>query len=174
MGNIMSNINDFSVLMSVYRHDDPEYLFQALVSTCYLQTVKPAQLILVADGQLNDKLYSIINNFIAEYPCCNIKFYQIKENVGLGNALNVGLSLCDYDWVARMDADDISLPARFQKQLEYLNAHPSIDICGTYVEEVQPESLRVLNIRKVPLEHNSIVTFAKKRSPISHKIWEYT
>lgn len=154
--------------MSVYRNDEPKYLYEALYSTCYEQNIKPTELVLVADGLLSTELYQTINDFIAKFPCCNIRLHQIDKNVGLGNALNIGLGLCNYDLVARMDADDISLPHRFERQLQFLSANPSIGVCGAYVEEVQPDSLKVLNIRKVPLEHDSILCFAKKRSPVSH------
>ncbi len=159
---------DFSVLMSVYCQDDPVYLAKALSSIYPEQTLRPNEVILIADGDLTKVLYNVIEDFKKQFSECNVILHNLKQNVGLAKALNIGIGLCHYDLIVRMDADDISLPTRFSKQLEFMNAHPEISVCGTFVEEVEPQTLKSMSIRKVPLCHDEIKTFAKKRSPVSH------
>ncbi len=101
----------YSVLMSLYKKEKPEYLRLALDSMLN-QTVIPDEIVLVEDGPLTDELYAVLN----EYPM----LHRIKNdtNLGLGLALNVGLRECRNELVARMDTDDCSKPNRCEKQLE--------------------------------------------------------
>lgn len=157
----------FSVLMSVYKDDRPDFLAQALESISFKQYLKPDQIVIVADGILPAESLDVINDFIKSFES-DAKFIQLIENVGLAEALNIGLQHCRNDLVARMDADDISLAHRFEKQVVFFRDNPSVSVCGTFINEVDPESLEVVACRKVPIEHKDIISFARKRSPISH------
>lgn len=153
--------------MSVYKNDSASYLSEALESISFKQLLKPNEIVIVADGNLPPQLISVIHNFIAS--CENsIKFVPIENNVGLARALNIGLLNCSYDIVARMDSDDISLPSRFKEQVEFFNQHPSVSVCGTFINEVDPDTLAIIACRTVPTEHNEIKKFAQNRSPMSH------
>ena len=120
---------DFSVLMSVYVKENPDYLRQSLDSMLN-QTALPSQIVLVEDGPLTDEL----NQVIAEYKekTTLIKSVPLKENVGLGKALNIGLQQCDYPLVARMDTDDIAMSTRFAEQLKAFQDDPELSICGCH------------------------------------------
>ena len=120
----------FSVLMSVYKNDNAEYLIEALRSIYEGQTVKPDEIIVVFDGPLTPELYSVLEEFRNGKE--DKVFYLPQEvNKGLGEALRIGSEHCTGDYIFRMDADDISFPERFKKQVEYLDSHPEISVCAT-------------------------------------------
>ena len=108
-----------SVLMSVYKNDNPEFLKTALESIYEQQTRKPDEIVVVFDGKLTEELYTVLNNFKKDKE--TIVFYYPQEvNQGLGQALKIGSEKCTGDYIFRMDSDDISAPERFEKQLDYL------------------------------------------------------
>lgn len=154
---------NLSVLMSVYAKECPKHFYMALQSIA-AQTLRPAEVILVEDGPISDELRSVIEQFKDELKIRSIK---IEENRGLALALNEGLKYCNYELVARMDSDDISLPNRFEKQVAFMKSHPEIDVSSAWVEEVN-EAGQVFSIRKLPTEHEAIKKFALMRSPINH------
>ncbi|ELY5817246.1 glycosyltransferase [Cronobacter turicensis] len=161
-------VEPFSVLISVYKKDRPEYLKVSLESIYNDQEIKPAQVVIVGDGPLTDDLMNIITTFSESITDSIVDFIPLDKNYGLAVALNRGLAQCKYDLVARMDADDISLPARFSTQYHFMVNNPEVDVCGTYVEEIDSESERHISIRRVPLTQPDIFSFGKKRSPVSH------
>ncbi|MDC9592797.1 glycosyltransferase [Xenorhabdus sp. IM139775] len=158
----------FSVLISVYINDDPIFFKKALNSIYYEQTLKPSQIVIVGDGNLNESQLSVINKFSRRVGANIVNFYQLDENLGLANALNYGLKKCKFDLVARMDADDISLPERFHIQIKFMVENPNIDVCGSYINEINPYNEKLISTKKVPLSHEEIYTFGKKRSPMNH------
>ncbi len=160
--------SNFTVLMSAYKGDEPKYLAISLKSIYDDQTLKPNQIVLVADGELTLEQHSVINNFQDSIPRGIFTAVYLEKNAGLATALNEGLKHCRYDLVARMDADDISLPLRFEKQVQFMLSNPDVDVCGSYIDEVKTTSGEYISTRKVPLTHGDIVIFSKKRSPVSH------
>lgn len=165
----MNEVNsaNFSVLMSVYKNDNHKYFKEALDSIYSEQTLKPSEIILVADGKISFELISVIDDFKTKYPDI-LNFIQINDNVGLASALNYGLEKCNNDLIARMDSDDISLATRFEIQYHFMEKNYDVSVSGTFIEEIEPDSRKTIKIRKVPLEHTNIVKFAKRRSPVSH------
>lgn len=158
----------FSVLMSVYFKEHADYLDKALKSVLINQTLKPAELILVADGQLTDELYLTIDKYKALF--CNINLIQLPYNVGLGRALNEGLKHCSYEWIARMDSDDISLPYRFEKQFNYIEQNTNIGVLGSWISEFNNDLNNTQTVKKVPEKHNEILLYAQSRNPINHPV----
>lgn len=106
----------YSVLMSVYYKEKPEYLKQAIESIL-CQTVKPDDFVLVCDGPLNLELDAVIAAKQQEMGD-TLNVVRLVKNCGLGNALNEGIKHCKNELVARMDSDDISVMDRCQKQVE--------------------------------------------------------
>jgi len=92
----------------------------------------------------------------------------LRENVGLGDALRVGLEKCQYELVARMDTDDISHPSRFEKQIDYLLEHPEIDILGSDVLEFDQDPLKPIARKSVPSKHDQLLKYARSRNPFNH------
>lgn len=158
----------FSVLISVYYKEKAEYLDSALKSVLINQTLKPTELVLVADGKLTHELYLVIGKYKKIFS--NFNLVQLPQNVGLGRALNEGLKHCSYDWVARMDSDDISTPDRFEKQYEYIKSHPNVSVIGSWVSEFQDYPQNITSIKKVPEIHTDILQYARSRNPINHPV----
>lgn len=161
----ITSINNFSVLISVYFKENPEYLRLALKSIWDDQELKPAEIVLVKDGQLSDALDLVIANFSIIAP---VKIVSLPINQGLGNALNIGLSHCKNEIIARMDSDDISKPNRFFKQINFLQLNPHIDILSSWIDEFIDLPENIVSSRKLPEYHNEIFEYAKKRCPVNH------
>lgn len=155
----------FSVLMAVYKNDSPAYLLKAIASVLE-QTLKPNQFVIVGDGPLPDEIIALIEDFSCR--CSAIKFIPLAANVGLGAALNEGLKHCEYEFVARMDADDICLPDRFAKQVAFMQAHPDVAVSSGAIEEFDDQSGESIALRKVPQGHEAIAHMARRRNPINH------
>ena len=156
---------EFSVLMSVYKNDNPEYL-KIAIDSIINQTLKPNEIVLVVDGPIPDTIKSIIKEYNEKLDY--LKIIYLKENGGLGKALNVGLENCTCDIVARMDSDDISLPDRFEKQINEFKKDNSLSIIGGYISEFIDNPEESIGIRKVPLEYEEFSEFIKNRNPLNH------
>lgn len=165
--NNITHTQAFSVLLSVYHRDQPEYLQQALNSIYQNQTLKPNEIIIIKDGTLPECLNTVIDRFKNTYPQV-VKLHTITQNKGLGNALNIGVNLCQNELIARMDADDISYPDRFEKQVSFMMRHPSVDVLGGQITEFNTHPGDLKQYRYVPLSHQNIIRFAKQRSPMNH------
>ena len=161
----MSNYEPFSVLMSVYAKDRPAWVREALASVLD-NTVKPAEVVTVIDGPIPAELQAILTEFSAKYP--QIKLCPLAKNGGLGPALAHGIQQCSHELVARMDADDISRPDRFEKQLAYFTAHPDTAVLGGQIQEIDGESLAPVAVRSVPQTDGEIKQYLKTRSPFNH------
>lgn len=112
-----------SVLMPVYNAG--KYLSKA-IDSILSQTCKDWELILVNDGSTDNS-----EDIIAGYDDDRIYYIKNQENLGLIRTLNKGIDLCHGEYIARMDADDISLPDRLKKQIDFLDKHPEYIMCGT-------------------------------------------
>lgn len=159
----MIKLPNFSVLMSVYFNDDVDCFRAAIQSILVDQTLKPTELVLVTDGPLQTELDEEIFKW-SVFPC--LKLVQLSKNVGLAKALNKGLEHCSYEIVCRMDADDIAVKDRFEKQLSFICNNPKVGIVGGQIREF--EGSTALGTRSVPLHHNDIVKFARFRCPFNH------
>jgi glycosyltransferase involved in cell wall biosynthesis len=160
--------NQYSVLMSVYKNDDPDFLKIALESIYDKQTRKPDEIVVVFDGPLKDPLYQVLNEFKKGKEDV-VKYYPQEENRGLGEALRIGSELCTGDYLLRMDSDDISAPDRFEKQMVYVEAHPEIDVVGTDIAEFDKDPYsETMRTRVCPAKHEDILKMCKKRNPMNH------
>ena len=156
----------YSVLMSVYHKEKPEYLEQAIESI-QAQTLPADDFVLVCDGPLNDALNGAIAAKQQEMGA-TLNVVCLAKNSGLGNALNEGIKHCKNELVARMDSDDIAYSDRCEKQIAVFNTHPEVSICSGIVEEFTIDPSTV-DTKRVPPETNAeIVEFAKKRNPFNH------
>lgn len=158
----------YSVLMSVYKKDNPDYLKLALDSIYENQIRKPDEVVVVFDGPLTDGLYEVLNEFRADKEEV-VKYYPQEVNRGLGEALRIGAEKCTGDYILRMDSDDISVPERFEKQIRYIETHPEIDVLGSCIAEFDQSPVEEhKRIRKVYEKHADIVKMGKKRNPMNH------
>ena len=158
----------FSVLLSVYGKDNASFFKEALLSVSKDQTVKPAQIVVVEDGPVPADIEHSIEDTVKASPECEFTVVRKPQNAGLAAALNTGLKACKYEWVARMDSDDISLPDRFEKQLAYIENHPSVDVIGGSIAEFTNTPGDMQSERHVGLDMKAIRKMAKTRTPMNH------
>lgn len=157
----------FSLLMSIYHKEDPDNFDQCMQSVWDNQIKKPDEIILVEDGPLTQDLYNNIAKW-KEKLCGHFKTVTLEQNVGLGQALQIGLKHCQNDVVARMDTDDIATADRFEKQISFLSANLDIDIVGSWVGEFEQNKAIISSYRKTPKTQQEIIYYAKKRNPMNH------
>ncbi len=153
----------YSVLMSVYHREKAEFLRKS-VESVFCQSVLPDEFVLVLDGPVGKELLDEIENLKKRFE---IKCVSMPENVGLGRALNFGLSHCKNEIVARMDSDDIAKPDRMEKQL-ILMRKTDADIVSAAVLEFKETPDDADKVRSVPQTHDEIMAFLKKRNPFNH------
>ena len=150
--------------MSVYDKENPAYLKESIESVLD-QTLKANEIVIVKDGILNEGLKKVLE----EYEKRNlITTIQLKENVGLGKALSIGIEECSYELIARMDSDDICEPHRFEKQLRYMEEHPETAVCGGQIAEFVDHKEAIVGKRIVPIGHEEIARYARRRNPMNH------
>ena len=156
----------YSVLMSVYYKDKAEH-FKAAIQSMIDQTVSSDEFVIVCDGPLNDELEKVLSWASATLQE-KLKIVRIAENGGLGKALNKGAQFCTNEFVARMDADDISLPNRCELQLRAFLEHPDVSVMSGIIEEFSKDVSLVMARRVLPEKHEEILEFAKSRNPFNH------
>lgn len=157
---------NYSVLMSVYKNEKVEFFIQA-VDSLLNQTIMPEQIVLVRDGGVYEELQNTIDKYVRAYPEM-FTYLPLEQNGGLGNALRYGLPYCRNELIGRMDTDDISVPNRFERQLEFMKSNPDVDIVGGNISEFVNNPTEIVDYRIVPQSHEKIVTYLKSRSPFNH------
>jgi glycosyltransferase involved in cell wall biosynthesis len=141
------NISKISVVMPVYKGDN--HLSEA-VDSVLNQTFSDFEFIIICDDPTNETR-DILDRYKQEDSRMKI-YYQ--ERQGLVNSLNKGISLAKGEYIIRMDADDISLPTRFEKQVEFMDNNPEIGISGTWVKIIGDVPEYIL---KHPPDHEAIM-----------------
>lgn len=157
--------------MSLYKKEWPQFLREA-IDSMLAQTVKPSEIVIVKDGPLTLELDAVLNEYVNKHS----QLFHIvvnDKNIGLGLALNNGLQACEYEYVARMDTDDIAKPDRCEKQLKCFEENEELIIVGAWVDEFYDDPNVILSTRKVPIEHKDIYEFAKRRSAFNHPVVMY-
>lgn len=152
--------------MPVYKGVDTD-TFKAAFDSLLAQTRMPEELIIVLDGPV----LSSIRTYIEEKKgMLKVEVIELPENLGTGIASQEGLNHCTGDWIARVDADDISFDSRFETMEKYIMNNPEISICGSLIAEVPDlfEKNRVSFIRNVPIDHESIVHYGNFRYPFNN------
>lgn len=157
----------FSVLISVYEKETTQNLREALDSVFINQEVLPSEVVLVKDGKLTKELDFLINEYKKKFGN-KFKIVTLEKNVGLGEALNIGIGYCSFELIARMDSDDISCSHRFKLQLEEFKKEKGLDLVGGHIAEFFLDLNKIETIRKVPLTFKDIKNRLKIRNPINH------
>lgn len=153
----------FSVSMCVYGKDNPQH-FKTAVDSILNQTIKPNEVVLVVDGPVTKELEEIILQYETNSIFNIIRF---AENRGHGEARRAGLEACKYELVALMDADDISAPDRFEKQLKVFRENPKLSIVGGNITEFVDSPENIVGKRIVPQTDTDIKEYMKKRCPMN-------
>lgn len=153
-----------AVIMSVYKNDELLHL-QECVKSILSQTYPDFDLHIQLDGKISETC----ENYLDSLTDKRIFKYSREENRGLAYSLNELLERVlpmKYEYVARMDADDICVKDRFEKQMEYMEIHSEIDIAGSMIEEFYEDGSSK-QIR-YPICHEEMRRFFGKRNPLAH------
>jgi glycosyltransferase involved in cell wall biosynthesis len=158
-----------SLLLPVWRRDRPDDLVAAFRSSVDQQTRRPDHVVVVRDGPVAPELSAAIAELAATSPV-PVDVLGLERNVGLGPALDAGLRACRYDVVARMDADDLSLPHRFAVQMPLIEAGAELvgagllefgagadDVVGRRVPPTDPDDIRARARFADPFNHPTVV-----------------
>jgi glycosyltransferase involved in cell wall biosynthesis len=155
----------FSVLISTYINDNPQALEQALDSIIN-QSLVPTEIVLVIDGLIKIDTENVIANF-KRTNAEIFKIVRLATNLGLGNALKIGLENCTNELVARMDSDDIAVYDRFKIQIDYFSKFPNTTILGGYIREFNNEIGDTNTVRTALLGYK-IKRYGTIRCPLNH------
>lgn len=155
----------FSLLLPVYGRDDPAHLERAFVSAVQEQTRRPDEVVLVRDGPVPDALAATLARLAADSPV-PVRLVELPENRGLAPALTAGLAACSNDVIARMDADDIALPERFERQLAVIDE--GYDLVGSGLLEFADDEAQTIGRRTPPVGEERIRRYARFHQPFNH------
>jgi len=157
----------------VYNGDSADFLLRAFRSSVFDQSLKPSEVVLVQDGPVSAPLVSAIAQLDRETPV-PLKIVILPENRGLAEALTTGLAECTYDIVARMDADDVSEPNRFEVQLALMSR--GFELVGSGLHEfVETDDGEQYGVRRTPpVDPDDIGRYARFHDPFNHPTVVYT
>ena len=162
---------NFSVLLPVYVGDQPEFFFRAISSATREQELRPRQLVVVCDGPVPEEISEFLHRAARGEETevlgnTDVRVVRLKHNMGLANALNIGLAHCSYEIVARVDADDISLPRRFAVQVPLVE--DGLGLLGSAIQEFSDDEAEDGMIRNMPVSEEEIRRTISYRSPFAH------
>jgi glycosyltransferase involved in cell wall biosynthesis len=159
-------MTDLAVIMSVYRNDKLEFLRQS-VNSILTQTYSDFDFFIAIDGPV---LYEV-DNYLDNLKDKRIKLSRIENNGGLAKALNYLLEIVlknpDYKLIARMDADDISSPVRFEKQHSFFSENSVVTCLGSWYEEIDVNGKHI-SFRSLPNSHEELKKRFSIRTPFAH------
>ena len=153
----------FSVSMCVYGKDNPAWFDEAVKSICN-QTKRPSEVVLVVDGPVPNALDEIIQKY-ENTNCFNV--IRFSENQGHGTARRAGLAACSNELVAIMDADDISVHDRFEKQIAAFEENADVSVVGGQINEFITDVGNIVGKRTVPEKDEQIKAYMKTRCPMN-------
>lgn len=154
-----------AVIIPVYKNDTPQYVRPAIDSI--IKQTYSCRIYIGVDGPIGNSLNSCLEAYENNK---NVSIVRFAENRGLACVLNDLLQICfdnGYEYIARMDADDISLPDRIEKQICFLNEHPEIDVVGGLSTKSTKKVANRENNRLSSDSHRMQEIFAK-RNPLAH------
>lgn len=159
----------FSLLIPVYAGDTPARFRRAVLSSTLEQTVRPSEVVIVRDGPvepvLQEALEELTGQLRAAEPGLAVVREDLPANRGLTAALQRGVRLCTHEVIARCDADDLSYPQRFARQLPLIA--DGADLVGSSMHEIDDREA-VLAVRDAPVGAERILAVSRLRNPVSH------
>ena len=158
----------FSVVMSVYKNDKPEFLCAAIDSLLN-QTVNPDEIIIICDGPITSRLDNVLKSY-SGYE--NVLIIKLPENVGLASSRKEAIKKASFDIIV-MDSDDICELDRFERQINVIEANSKIVVSG-WIEEFNDTPKDKGVIRKTPTNYQKIISYGKWKNPINHVTLMFT
>jgi len=163
-GQFLHMHESFALLVPVYDGDRPDHIRRAMRSAVDDQTVRPDQVIIVRDGPVRDELARCLDELQRASPV-PVTFVPLPRNAGLGPALDQGLAASWFDVVARMDADDVAMPHRFEVELPLI---ADADIVGAGLLEFVEDTDDIVGRRVPPTDPGQIRRYARMHDPFNH------
>lgn len=154
-----------AVIMSLYKNDVVEYV-RLSVESILNQTYRDLDLYLQYDGPIKPEVDAYLSGIKDE----RVHIQRRAENKGLAQSLNDLLGIVmpmGYEYIARMDADDISMPDRFEKQMAYFAEHPEMECLGTWAIEITSKGEEYFK-KQMPETHEGCLEQFRKRDPMIH------
>lgn len=158
-----------SVIMSVYK--EPLEWIKESIDSILNQIFKDFEFIIVDDNPEDDKLVAFLKEYEGKDE--RIRILVNEFNMGLTKSLNFALREAQGEYIARMDADDISYQDRFQIQYSYMLSHPEVDVCGSFYEIIGDVSFLSSKIGKMPIHDIDIKDFMLFNNPMVHPVSLY-
>lgn len=162
----MMQYPSFSVSMCVYGKDDPTF-FDMAVESIVQQTVPPNEIVLTVDGPIPECIQTVIEKYREKMTMISFQVIYLERNMGHGEARRVSFEHCTHELIALMDADDLSVPNRFQKQLACFAADPELDIVSGIIQEFVDTPENTAGKRIVPQSDGEIKEYMKRRCPMN-------
>lgn len=155
-----------SVVMNTYMEsvELKRYSIESILNQIY----KDIKFIIVLGNINNINHKDVINEYALKDD--RIKFKINIDNTGRVGALNYALSMCKGDYIAIMDSDDIALPDRLEKQLDYIKKH-DFDLTGGITQIIDETGNAIYSIRKIPINSDKIKKVLKYGQCIAHPTW---
>lgn len=156
-----------AVILPVYKKDKPLWV-EMSINSILTQSYASLELFVGVDGPVGEELDQTLARF---EKIDAVEVIRFKENRGLACVLNDLLDICikeGVDYIARMDADDISMKDRFEKQVAYLENHPEIDVVGGAIEEIDENGISRNKTIVYPEGPEECRVFFSKRNPHAH------
>ena len=161
----------FSVIMSIYKSDVPE-LVRVAFDSLLQQTLLPDEIVIVGDGPVPAALEMEVENLKlrieSEKLPIGVTYLPQKQNRGLGEAMRIAVENAKYDYVARMDSDDICLPDRFEKQMKCFEEDSELSLVGGMITEFDGEPDNIIAKRVLPLDDAGIKKMMRGRCAVNH------
>lgn len=160
-----------TVVVPIYKNNDAQQLRVSLDSLLR-QTLLPNEILVVADGPVSTELEQVVSSFKFLVSSKNlpieVNYLKFEQNEGLGKTMRKAVLAAKGDYIARMDADDICLPNRFEKEMKCFKEDSTLSVVGGQIAEFDGNVKNITGRRVVPLEHEEIVSYMKSRNGMNH------
>lgn len=155
-----------SVIMATYK--ESEIFLRQSIESILNQTYKNIEFIIILDNPINEMHKRIVKEYADKDE--RIRFFVNEENLGLSKTLNKGISLANGEYIARMDADDVSLEYRLKKQYQYL-VENDYDLIGGITQMIDESDNTIFSIKRIPTDYNKIKKVLRYGQCIAHPTW---
>lgn len=165
MNKDVNKATTIAIILSVYKNDSLSFVKEAIESLL-LQTYTDFDIFIQLDGIVREE----VESYLCSLEDGRIHIFKREINKGLAFSLNELIErvlLKDYEFIARMDADDVSLPFRFEEQVSYMMQHPEVDCLGTWAIEINKDGEDFFK-KKMPVTHEECLELFRKRDCMIH------
>lgn len=161
------NLQHISVIMAVYNESD--YMIRQSIDSILNQSHQEFEFIIVNDNPYNQNIKDILINYKKKDK--RVVYIFNERNIGLAESLNIALKIAKYDFIARMDADDIAFENRLEKQLNYISNHSNVDLIGTNVVFIDDNNNTMKNNNKIISDFKEINIKLPHYNTCYHPTW---